>query len=172
MVTYDNECLAEAAGATVCNANDECKPCNKMYAPVCGRDGVTYDNKCMAENAGQLITFDAACPEDAAVMPALGSSYCTWSPDLTCYPESGWPACCGDEEVECPDERPACDASPNLFDSDTMAYDMSMSMPDESMSMEATDDAMEATDDDVPASDDVEGGVAPESDDVPPEGAG
>lgn len=39
-----------------------------------------------------------------------GSSYCTWSPEPECYPDTnGWPACCEDDEVECPEERPECE---------------------------------------------------------------
>ena len=39
-----------------------------------------------------------------------GSSYCTWSPEKECYPDTnGWPACCEDDEVECPEERPECE---------------------------------------------------------------
>ena len=36
-----------------------------------------------------------------------GTSYCTYSPDKTCY-ATGWPACCEDGET-CPEERPECD---------------------------------------------------------------
>ena len=37
----------------------------------------------------------------------MGKSYCTYSPDKTCY-ATGWPACCEDEDT-CPEERPECD---------------------------------------------------------------
>ncbi|MGK3742150.1 MAG: hypothetical protein ACI90V_009004 [Bacillariaceae sp.] len=43
--------------------------------------------------------------------PPLGSSYCTSSPDETCY-LSGWPACCGDDSIDCPTERPSCELTP------------------------------------------------------------
>ena len=43
--------------------------------------------------------------------PPLGSSYCTFSPDETCY-LSGLPACCGDDDTDCPAERPACELTP------------------------------------------------------------
>ena len=41
-------------------------------------------------------------------MDMVGTSYCTFSPDYDCY-ESGWPACCGDDAVECPAEQPECE---------------------------------------------------------------
>ena len=41
--------------------------------------------------------------------PMVGTSYCTYAPDHKCY-TSGRPACCLDEEVDCPREKPKCDA--------------------------------------------------------------
>jgi len=41
--------------------------------------------------------------------PMVGTSYCTYAPDYECY-TSGRPACCLDEEVDCPREKPKCDA--------------------------------------------------------------
>jgi len=38
----------------------------------------------------------------------VGASYCTYSPDFSCFAD-GWPSCCDDEFVECPSERPLCD---------------------------------------------------------------
>ncbi|EED90238.1 predicted protein [Thalassiosira pseudonana CCMP1335] len=39
----------------------------------------------------------------------MGSSYCTWEPDTSCY-KSGWPRCCSrDNGINCPATRPACD---------------------------------------------------------------
>ena len=46
----------------------------------------------------------------------LGESYCTYSPDKSCY-ITGWPACCLVEGT-CPEEQPPCEIP-----------DMSMSMP-------------------------------------------
>jgi hypothetical protein len=42
--------------------------------------------------------------------PAVpGSSFCTNSPDMTCY-ESGWPSCCVEDGGEtCPEEQPPCE---------------------------------------------------------------
>jgi len=53
-------------------------------------------------------------PNEAEVEepPMVGTSYCTYAPDETCY-ESGWPACCGDETSPCPEdgagEQPPCE---------------------------------------------------------------
>jgi len=40
-----------------------------------------------------------------------GSSYCTQSPDMTCY-RSGWPVCCEDDSIDCPKEKPPCELPP------------------------------------------------------------
>ena len=103
MVTYDNECLAEAAGTTVCNADAACQPCTKNLAPVCGANGHTYDNSCIAENFGQVVVSQGMCPP--------GANYCTYSPDTKCYPDGGWPACCYDNfgGASCPAEAPECE---------------------------------------------------------------
>lgn len=103
MNTYDNSCLAEAAGTTVCNADAACQPCPKNMAPVCGENGYTFDNECIASNFGQNVVSDGMCPP--------GASYCTFSPDNECYPSTnGHPACCsGDYAVaKCPVDQPAC----------------------------------------------------------------
>ncbi|EJK72187.1 hypothetical protein THAOC_06304, partial [Thalassiosira oceanica] len=38
----------------------------------------------------------------------VGGDYCVWGPDNECY-ETGWPSCCGSEDVKCPEERPGCE---------------------------------------------------------------
>ena len=78
---------------------------------------------------------DLECPEerppcdgDVAMsmsMPGAiaGESYCTWSPEYTCYAD-GWPECCGSDE-ECPEERPGCDidgASYCTYSPDKLCY--------------------------------------------------
>lgn len=143
METYDNACLAEAAGTTVCNAEAECERCTKEFVPVCGANGYTYNNECIAKNYGQEVASEGQCPP--------GASYCTYSPDDSCYPETGWPACCSDElgGASCPTEQPPCvgkaAVAPMTFVEDES---MSMSMPDESMSM-----SMAEVEDDEPVDD-------------------
>ena len=40
----------------------------------------------------------------------VGGSYCTFSPNATCYYPSGWPSCCSvDSGASCPEEQPPCD---------------------------------------------------------------
>ena len=110
MNTYDNDCLAEAAGTTVCNADAECQPCDNIMFPVCGANGHTFDNPCTAENFGQDVVSGGPCP--------AGASYCTWSPDYDCY-NSGWPACCDDDlgGASCPTQQPECEIKPVIVSS-------------------------------------------------------
>jgi hypothetical protein len=76
--TYDNSCLAEAAGVikwtdgkckesttdvgcleeSKINAN---KGCPKNIAPVCGCNGKTYTNSCLAEKEGVTKWIDGTC---------------------------------------------------------------------------------------------------------------
>jgi len=39
----------------------------------------------------------------------MGADYCTYSPDPTCYSNSGKPDCCLDDAIECPAEAAPCD---------------------------------------------------------------
>ena len=55
----------------------------------------------------------------------MGSSYCTWEPDTSCY-KSGWPRCCSrDNGINCPATRPACDKKKVGRDYCTWAADKS-----------------------------------------------
>ena len=91
-----------------------------MFLPLfhSGCDGKNYSNACGAWSMGVSVSSMGECGEDGGVefvetsstsVPLLGSSYCTYSPNTTCYP-SGWPSCCGvDSGASCPEEQPPCD---------------------------------------------------------------
>ena len=86
-----------------------------------GCDGKNYSNACDAYSQGVSVSRTGECgaiPEEGGVVIAVttstpapvavpGGSYCTYSPNMTCY-ESGWPSCCA-EEASCPEEKPACE---------------------------------------------------------------
>src|SRR5262252_6623257 len=59
--TYDNVCLAECAGQTVCRS--ACA-CDKEFEPVTCADGHVYNNACLAQCAGQVVCRDTcSCPK-------------------------------------------------------------------------------------------------------------
>ena len=57
---------------------------------------------------GPPTPMPTGMPTMAVTEGMVGTSYCTFSPDFDCY-EKGWPACCGDDSVECPAEQPECE---------------------------------------------------------------
>eukprot|EP00887_Chlorella_sp_A99_P000518 scaffold17.g518.t1 len=87
--TYDNPCLADAAGVAVAHAGPcvsdplppanatagggFAKPCPAIYAPVCGVDNTTYGSDCMAEGAGVEIAHTGECGTRAGADVGAGA---------------------------------------------------------------------------------------------------
>lgn len=71
-VTYDNDCLAEGAGTSVCSQGAcMATPCPAIYAPVCGCDSVTYDSECNANAAGTTVCSQGACMDPITPCPKI-----------------------------------------------------------------------------------------------------
>jgi len=87
-----------------------------------GCDGRNYSNPCEAWSMGVSVSRMGECsviPEEGGVIfaeptptsvPLLGSSYCTYGPNMTCY-EDGWPSCCRSDNATCPDDQPPCEVT-------------------------------------------------------------
>ena len=45
----------------LCLGEGQGKNCARVYAPVCGIDGVTYENECQLDNAGVTKAYAGAC---------------------------------------------------------------------------------------------------------------
>lgn len=109
-VTYDNDCNAEAAGATGCTegacGTDESAPavaCPLIFAPVCC-DLVTYDNDCTAEAAGATECTEGPCPPPVAcplnIAPVCGCDSVTYDND--CLAEAAGTTVCSEGKCEEP----------------------------------------------------------------------
>ncbi len=56
------------ASVSAAKSHEEClKACNRMYAPVCGSDGVTYGNQCSFEIA--------QCEKDGLTLASTGECH-------------------------------------------------------------------------------------------------
>ncbi|PNH06830.1 Serine protease inhibitor dipetalogastin, partial [Tetrabaena socialis] len=64
--TYNNDCLAACAGASVahegqCAADCTTTVCSSIYAPVCGTNGKTYSSACIANCAKVDVASKGEC---------------------------------------------------------------------------------------------------------------
>ena len=53
-----------------------CRPCPKILAPVCGRDGETYSNACEAKCKETKVECDGECPCKPCLCPKLLQPVC------------------------------------------------------------------------------------------------
>lgn len=104
-------------GTNYCtDAPDEaCYPSTNGFPACCGVPDTCPEEKQPCENGTPVATpttptFSPAPSRGRDPTPQPGSSYCTFEPDLECYPfTNGFPACCADGPETCPVARPACD---------------------------------------------------------------
>eukprot|EP01082_Thalassiosira_pseudonana_P008531 g7480.t1 g7480 contig24:721706-722609(-) len=62
-----------------------------------------------ARRSSNTRAYDSCVADCRASALPPGSSYCTWSPDTSCY-KSGWPSCCSQNNgASCPSTQPQCD---------------------------------------------------------------
>ncbi|KAK1738247.1 Kazal-like domain-containing protein [Skeletonema marinoi] len=76
-MTYDNTCLAEAAGTTIASKGvcpevptmPTATACPMNIDTVCGADGNSYDNECLAQAAGTTVVSKGECTSEALPVP-------------------------------------------------------------------------------------------------------
>jgi len=109
------ECVEDGGEVTMnmyIEGTDEQNDIEDLAAKCCSKSlsgSSSTSSISMGEDGVELPegSYDGICgvPDDDGTM--AGESYCTYSPDKTCY-ETGWPACCEDDDT-CPEERPECE---------------------------------------------------------------
>jgi len=90
----------------LCPITTRCPACKEKADDVfkC----VILKSEIIPQNITDLVSGCTLSCIPEAEPSIVGSSYCTYGPDMDCF-TTGWPACCDDDPIKCPDEQPLCE---------------------------------------------------------------
>jgi hypothetical protein len=109
----DLECYPLSDGRPECCGVDEGAACPDQRPPC---DEAGSDSPSSTPSMVPTSPGGGGAPSSLPSREPLGADYCTWAPNVECYPDTnGWPACCTENSDACPEERPPCSSGPTAL---------------------------------------------------------